>query len=128
MGRARASQQRTFVFQFVAQTWSSPLLRRAIAMLCVLALLTVAVGHNCEHLGPGTAQASLSLTADHTPDDTSPTDTAVVVDHCPVCCSAWFPATFAAVAPTVPAGETIVRNATLLRVLVPPAETPPPIA
>ena len=92
------------MFQVVAQAWSSPLLRRAIAMLCVFALLTIAIGHSCEHLGAGTAQASQSLPVDHTNDDTGTTDNAVVVDHCPVCSAAWIPVTVAGMATIVPAG------------------------
>lgn len=116
------------MFQVVAQAWSSPLLRRAIAMLCVFALLTIAIGHSCEHLGAGTAQASQSLPVDHTNDDTGTTDNAVVVDHCPVCSAAWIPVTVAAMATIVPARSHVAGSTALLRALMPPAETPPPIA
>jgi hypothetical protein len=95
-------------------------------MLCVLALLGIAVGHSCQHVEPGTAQAVLSL-GDLPTGDTTPTDAVAVADHCPVCSAAWLPAR-AAAAPIVPMSEPVAGSTTLLRPFVPSAETPPPIA
>lgn len=107
----------------------SAVLRRAVAILCTLALLTAGFAHNVEHLG-GTV-ATVVIQTDVGSSDDSPDSSKrapIAIEHCHGCTMVATAVLAPSVLPLAIATELPVRGFAELRPHTRIAETPPPIS
>ncbi len=104
-------------------------LRRAVAVLCAAALLTVGFVHSIHHFGgpisAGVLQADVG-SSDDSPDTSNKAP--VAIEHCHGCSMIAMPVLPPSVVPKLIAADLSVRRFDEKRPYTPVAETPPPIS
>ena len=104
-------------------------LRRAIAGICVLALLTIGFAHSIHHFGGPVA--TVTMHAEVGPSDDAPDDSKkapVTVEHCHGCSMIAMAVLAPAVVPSYTPADLSARKFDGNRPHTPVTETPPPIA
>lgn len=104
-------------------------LRRAVAVVCALALLTIGFAHSINHFGGPVG--TVAIQADVAPSDDAPDASKkapVAVEHCHGCSMIAMTALAPSFGPTSIAADLPVRKFDGKRPHIPVVETPPPIS
>lgn len=104
-------------------------LRRAVAVVCAVALLTIGFAHSVHHFG-GAASAVAMQTDVGSSDDSPDTSqkASLAIEHCHGCTMIAMAALAQPAVPTLIAADLPVRRFDENRPYTPVAETPPPIS
>jgi len=104
-------------------------LRRAVAIVCAVALLTIGFAHSVHHFGGAVSAVAVQAdvgTSDDSPDTSK--KASLAIEHCHGCTMIAMAALAQPAVPTLIAADIPVRRFDDKRPHPPVAETPPPIS